>query len=366
MEKKSSFASNLIYFIVVCLFVVIRLCGHFGVFSFMGEVGNYIINLTLQVGILFLIPLILFKSITKQGYKSTFKNFGYKKISFKVVLISIAIGVVVYVLNIFISSFFYSIITGLGYKSQSVPSGSSSVFSLFLSLIFTAILPAICEEHLHRGMLLYGNKNLGVVNNILLTGLLFGLLHLNIEQFFYATLIGFLLGFIAYCTNSIFPCMIIHFMNNAISVCMSFAHSNGWSLGTRLTNLSNNNALLGFILIFLFIFLLVFCLLKLIKLLLAQSFEDNVGAKQRAVEDLMLRFGFFQSINKLKNETSDCEDEQKTEILYSIQDINDFIQQIGKKNEKQEKMELKTKIFLWGSIILSTVITFFTFLWGIL
>ena len=103
MGKKYAFASSLIYFIVVCIFVTVRMLSQFGVFSFMGEAGNYIVNGVLQVGILLVFSFLMFKYLTKRSFKKTLNNFSYTKISWRIILISIGLGVVVYFLNIFIS-----------------------------------------------------------------------------------------------------------------------------------------------------------------------------------------------------------------------------------------------------------------------
>ena len=57
MEKKEVFSTSLIYFVVVCLFVTIRILNGFNLFSFMGEAESYVLGGVLQVGILFLLCL---------------------------------------------------------------------------------------------------------------------------------------------------------------------------------------------------------------------------------------------------------------------------------------------------------------------
>ena len=107
--KKSAFSASLIYFIVVCVFCVIRMLNSFRLLSFMGDVGNYVVNGFLQIGMLFLFSILIYKVMTKKSLKNTLYDFNYSKVSFKVVLISIGLGVVVYFLNVFVSSFFYAI-----------------------------------------------------------------------------------------------------------------------------------------------------------------------------------------------------------------------------------------------------------------
>ena len=377
MGKKYAFASSLIYFIVVCIFVTIRMLNYFGLLSFLGDYGTYIVNGILQLGILFFFSIFMFKFLAKQSLKKTLYNFSYTKVSFRVVLISIGLGVVVYFLNIFIASFFNAILTSMGYEfSSSSSTGSVTIWTLVLGLIFTAVLPAICEENLHRGMLLFGNTGMGMKNNILLTGLMFGLLHMNIEQFFYATIIGIFLNFVLYITESVYPCMIIHFMNNGIGVLLSYLTATNTIQGglfAKLNEITANNALVGFILIFIIVLVLVVLLLYLVRLLIKYSFEDGFKAKQKAVQQLVSRVGFFNDIQKIKSGESYDDfltDEEKGLAFLSLEELKDKIQENPEnfviQKPKREKMETRTKILLIASIVLMSAVTLFTFIWGLL
>ena len=49
-------------------------------------------------------------------------------------------------------------------------------------MFLVAVLPAIGEEFLHRGIVLQGIKHMGFKKAIVLSSLLFGLVHFNIQQ----------------------------------------------------------------------------------------------------------------------------------------------------------------------------------------
>lgn len=378
MGKKYTFASSLIYFIVVCLFVTIRMLSQFGIFDFMGDMGKYIVNGFLQIGILLVFSFLMFKFLTKRSFAKTFDNFSYHRISWRVILISIGLGVVVYCLNIFISAFFQAILTGLGYHAYSSGSGTSSVSALILGLVFTALLPAICEENLHRGMLLFGNTGLGMKNNILLTGLMFGLLHMNIEQFFYATIIGMFLNLVLYVSESIYPCMIIHFMNNGISVVMSYLISTGKSSGGifyLLSSISTGNAILGFVTMFLLVVILLILLFILFKLLVKYSFEDSFKEKQKAVQQLSSKVNFYNDLNKIKyGENDETEGDMifnsdgNQYVFVSFDDLKEYIKNNPNAvvpKPKKVKMDIRSKILLIMSIVLMSAVTIFSFIWGL-
>ena len=55
-------------------------------------------------------------------------------------------------------------------------------------------------------------------------GLIFGIFHLNPVQIIGACLIGFLLAWLYYKTRSLMACILIHIMNNGLSVYLSLKH----------------------------------------------------------------------------------------------------------------------------------------------
>lgn len=107
-------------------------------------------------------------------------------------------------------------------------SGSAAVMDMmqgqnfFLSLLFTAVMPACVEEFLFRGVMFQTYKRSRMLPAIFLTGFLFGCMHMNLNQFVYAFALGVYLAFLVEATGSIFSSMIAHFTLNATSVVMSF------------------------------------------------------------------------------------------------------------------------------------------------
>jgi len=89
----------------------------------------------------------------------------------------------------------------------------------FWYLIITiAISPAIFEELVLRGVIMDAYRGQTMYTVILMNGLLFGLFHMNLNQFVYTFFIGTVMALSVYYTNSIFSGMIIHFVNNFLSI----------------------------------------------------------------------------------------------------------------------------------------------------
>jgi sodium transport system permease protein len=93
---------------------------------------------------------------------------------------------------------------------------------LALNLLLVAATPAVCEEVLFRGVVLRGlATRLAPSAAIVLTGVLFGLFHLDIWRLLPSTVLGILLSWVALETRSLVPSMIIHFCNNAVLVTLA-------------------------------------------------------------------------------------------------------------------------------------------------
>jgi sodium transport system permease protein len=91
--------------------------------------------------------------------------------------------------------------------------------NLALSLLVFALLPAVCEEILFRGFVLRGLRSrLGWGSAIFWTGILFGAFHFDLYRLFPTTVLGWVLGGVAWATGSLWPCMLLHAVNNALAV----------------------------------------------------------------------------------------------------------------------------------------------------
>ncbi len=90
---------------------------------------------------------------------------------------------------------------------------------VLLTLFHVALVPSVCEEILFRGYLQRAlEKSWGVGAAILISGLLFGLFHIRITQLIPLAVIGILLAWIVWKSNSIIPAIAGHFVNNGGSV----------------------------------------------------------------------------------------------------------------------------------------------------
>jgi len=96
---------------------------------------------------------------------------------------------------------------------------------LIIAIISIGIQPAFTEELLFRGLILDGlSRNYSKRKAIIVSALLFGLIHFNPWQFLLGFIIGIFLAWICIETKSILLCIYIHFLNNTL-VTMAYRYN---------------------------------------------------------------------------------------------------------------------------------------------
>lgn len=110
---------------------------------------------------------------------------------------------------------------GINFPSmeRELPKG---ILGFLLVVLSTVIFPALLEEFMMRGVVLGILKKFGDGFAIIASSLVFSLMHASLSQFAFAFLVGLLLGYITVKSKSIWPAVIIHAINNFISVVFSF------------------------------------------------------------------------------------------------------------------------------------------------
>lgn len=97
----------------------------------------------------------------------------------------------------------------------SAPRGLAANILHFISI---AILPAILEEAMFRGVIMQSLRRFGDGFALIISSVLFGLIHGNFIQAPYTILAGLVMGYFVLYTGSMWPGIIIHLFNNGFSV----------------------------------------------------------------------------------------------------------------------------------------------------
>jgi membrane protease YdiL (CAAX protease family) len=90
----------------------------------------------------------------------------------------------------------------------------------FLIIVFSAVfLAAVCEEMLFRGFLQTSfEQSFDVTKAVMLTALLFGVVHFNPWWTIQLIIFGVFLGVLSWKSKSIIPSMIVHGLNNGLAL----------------------------------------------------------------------------------------------------------------------------------------------------
>jgi len=118
-----------------------------------------------------------------------------------------------------------------------VPDGSVQVLQnivdgphALVALLALAVVPAICEEVMFRGVLVHGLATRFVPTVAVVIGaLVFAAYHLSPIQFLPTLTLGLVAGALTVRAHSVVPAMVAHFLNNAIAILVSRnSEASGW------------------------------------------------------------------------------------------------------------------------------------------
>lgn len=340
MIKSRRFQIGFIYFLSVVSLLAVRILFSAGVFgNLSSDSSSRVFTVLVQTVCMGVIPVLGFLALVKSEKKNPMKElvlgFGFsKRVSRENWLRTILIGFIMMFTATFVANIWNNVLGWFGYKpSVSTPTNYYDIGVLFVEILMVAVYPAVFEEITHRGFLFAGyRKDLGV-KVVFLTAMLFALMHQNIRQTGYTFYDGIIMGLAVYYTGSIYPAMLIHFMNNLGVVLGEYAAQNGGIY--RLVNIMYNVLLgtpLGKGVYFVLAIIALCCLVAL--------FAGMRKSTRRLI--------------KIKLFDADIWVNENFELARDV---------YGKKPKKHT---LGDDIFLYAAIFLGVVSTLFTFVWGIL
>lgn len=199
--------ANTYFLIIILLQLFLPVSKIFSLFN----ITDVRLMLFISHTITFIVPAIIYLIVTKQSPKDVLK---LNKLYFKDALLIILLAFVCQPIMTFfslISQFFFENEIG-NFMTEIVNS------PYIVLLLLVAVLPAITEEITIRGVVLSGYKNKNIYLSAMITGLLFGIMHLDPQQFLYATVLGFVLALVVRITNTILASSLIHFLINGTSI----------------------------------------------------------------------------------------------------------------------------------------------------
>ena len=165
--------------------------------------------------IIFVLPL-LYVLYTK---RSILQTYSFRKTKFMNFVAALFMGCGAMLIGIILTSFVSMLFPT---EAEMVSSGLMNELmsdNELLTFAVVALTPAVCEEMLFRGFLFSAFRGRDkIVVSVLLTAVIFGVYHMSIVRFFTTALLGAALAVIVYYSDSIFPAMMMHAINNGIAV----------------------------------------------------------------------------------------------------------------------------------------------------
>ena len=206
MEQKSRISKINVVFLATVLISIAA-----GYINF-GKITTNRVVLLLISQVILIIPAVVYLIKEKQSYTQTVRLKPIRVSTFlKLILFTIFVTPVMTLVNALSQLFAENAIAN-------TMTGITNENAIATSLIAIALIPCIFEESVYRGLFYNEYRKVSPIKGMLVSALLFGLLHGNINQCSYAIVMGLIFALVIEATDSILSTMIMHFIINANSV----------------------------------------------------------------------------------------------------------------------------------------------------
>ena len=209
-SKVSIQGANVIYFLAAAMLVTV------GAFV---QSKDFKIGILITEFILIALPPMIYVALKRGNLKYEFR---INPLQFTDILLVVLIFTTGYFVAVFLNllgniilSFFTKLVT------PPIPV-ATNLNEYFVLLMIIAGSAGLCEEILFRGLMLRAYEKMGMWGSILVSSILFSIIHMNLQNLVAPFFLGGVLGYVVYKTNSILAGIIGHFVNNAISVTLGF------------------------------------------------------------------------------------------------------------------------------------------------
>lgn len=217
-------------------------------------IGSYVLKLFLQIAIVLLLALTdvpdsftatiggtcLITSLNEIAFfltpvaygkirgKNLLFDMGFEsRFSPLAALLCIPLTVAVICLGSPLASGFIKLVELIGYDTSATSVVVDSGSDLAITLVFVALIPAVAEEYLFRGNIARGLSKNGYFFAIFVSSALFAIMHGNPLQLVHQFFLGVVCAVLYFSTRSLWPSIIVHFLNNAIALVLGYFESKG-------------------------------------------------------------------------------------------------------------------------------------------
>lgn len=261
MSSKKRYISNRISLLLLCVLIMLLLLDIFsGMFlkklSAAQKLGIYFV--------IYIIPIIVYakKSKTKTSRMLSLSFVKLKYMPF-VLLFGLSTSIICAFINVGTTAIIGKYIHQ-GVTDSTVTFNSDS---MFIMIVASVILPALCEELLLRGVALTEYSKYGVSVSVIMTSIVFALFHGNVVALPSLFVAGVFYAVLTHLLKSVWPAIICHVINNALAF-----------------YISTHNDFIRYLLddaLFLVIFICVLFIILYLTLRLTEGMVDEFSGKSR-------------------------------------------------------------------------------------
>lgn len=209
--------ANIVFFIFAVVFIVFQFAAAF----IFGEDINKNLYETLIFSefVLILGPVLIYALVKRVDLRETFR---FHRLPIVPALVIVLASFPAYLVALLLNSLVYYVLQFIGDIPPSPIPIPQNLSELLVGILIIAVTPAICEEMLHRGLLLRAYERRGSMKAVVITSIFFGFFHFDITNFFGPVFLGLIIGYYVVRTHSIFAGMLAHFLNNTIAELLQY------------------------------------------------------------------------------------------------------------------------------------------------
>jgi len=227
--------------LVMCMYFICRIIGGLlsgiiaGQVGAIGQTAAYILSTTAIVLMVYVVPMIFTAAIfnafryynpRSETFRKEYKNPGRLARSIGTFPAMYGLGYGVALLTL-LASFLISRITDGQTLIEEIlrPAAiepTTSIASALIMVFLLVVIAPIFEEVWVRGIMYDALKPFGSGIAIIISSVIFGLMHGSLHMLFYTTVLGFALGYIRYATDSLLVVTILHAIINAVAAGILF------------------------------------------------------------------------------------------------------------------------------------------------
>lgn len=210
MKKVSIRDTNVFALVFLVSYLVLAVVASFIIAIFrLPDWSSYILS-----EIVLIAPVAVFLAVKKVNpLKMDFIKTPHFKDVVLSVLYAVSLLPVIYLLNIITMTFSDNLVNDA--------IGEINQYSLPVQLLLMAVLPALVEEFIFRCVFFGAYRKRNILGGVFMSGLIFGLIHLNVNQCVYAVAMGIAFALLVEASGSIFNSVAAHFFINGMSVTLS-------------------------------------------------------------------------------------------------------------------------------------------------